>query len=993
MKPLQLKMTAFGPYLDEQVIDFQRLGGHGLFLIHGRTGSGKSSILDALCFALYGETTGGERDGQDMVTTLDRGAETKVVLDFEQGGTHYRVTRYPTQDVAKVRGEGLRTRQTEAKLENVSTGEVVAAKARDVTATVREMLRCDVEQFRQTVVLPQGDFRRVVTDDGSRREILARIFRTERFAELAERLKEYAKALAQQGREIREQRQSLLAELGAGNAADIVAKLAAAEEVVMAAVTLRDAARVAQDKALEERTVGQGLAADFDALNQLEGEAAALAADAERIDALAVVVDRATRAASLADARLNLEQRTADQLRLQADLLAAQESLARAQAELVTARENLAALEAREGPALEAADALFKQLQGQRENVAGLADKQRVMHDLTSELAAAKTRQLEATTAVESLQSRMRQLENEAAALATLAADVDAARSLHEATQADLAAQSDLEGLRSSVDEIDRLVATAQGADARERLEVAVRLHAPGLLAGALSEGEPCPVCGSVHHPSPSTGEDIGALTHAFEEFGEAAATIAGLLERRGAQVAAMADKRGSRRWTDRVPAREDLVIADQAAAERWAAAEAARTRSAVIATELGQLRRDKDEHQTALADMAAAVGRLQAQLQRGEGEIEGALRALPPECRDPAVFHEQLERSRSLAEELRRSLGVATAARDEARVAEAQAEAAVRGLTGQLAGAGEQLERMSREFGERVVEQGFVDRRDCEAAELQPAELRSLRESLERYRKDVAAVEAGKATLLTKLAGKDRPDLAALEAALSAAQERNAQAEASAGAAERHRDDIKRGQQRFKELEERDAGVAERRTAAVTLDQLANGQLTGRTKVKLETFVLQSIFHEVLEEGNRHLRHMTGGRYTLLLRESVGASASGLELDVRDNSAGTDTRPVATLSGGEGFLASLALALGLSEVAQRRSGGLELGALFIDEGFGSLDAQALDQVIDILRGLQDGRRMVGVISHVEELKRRIPAQLHVLPAHSGSKVEMLLNV
>ncbi|HET8984433.1 MAG TPA: SbcC/MukB-like Walker B domain-containing protein, partial [Trueperaceae bacterium] len=119
----------------------------------------------------------------------------------------------------------------------------------------------------------------------------------------------------------------------------------------------------------------------------------------------------------------------------------------------------------------------------------------------------------------------------------------------------------------------------------------------------------------------------------------------------------------------------------------------------------------------------------------------------------------------------------------------------------------------------------------------------------------------------------------------------------------------------------------------------------------------------------------------------------SGLELDVRDNAVGTDTRPVTTLSGGEGFLASLSLALGLSEVAQRRSGGLELGALFIDEGFGSLDAQALDQVVDILRGLQDGRRMVGVISHVEELKRRIPAQLHVVPGRDGSTVEMRLNV
>src|SRR5690606_11219246 len=153
-------------------------------------------------------------------------------------------------------------------LEDLSAGEVVAAKARDVTAAVKEMLRCDVDQFRQTVVLPQGDFRRVVTDDGSRREILARIFRTERFSELAERLKEYAKGLAQQGRDIREQRERLLADLGADNLSDIVAKLHGAEAELVAAAAQRGAARAAKDKALEDRTAGHGLHADFAELDR-----------------------------------------------------------------------------------------------------------------------------------------------------------------------------------------------------------------------------------------------------------------------------------------------------------------------------------------------------------------------------------------------------------------------------------------------------------------------------------------------------------------------------------------------------------------------------------------------------------------------------------------------------------------------------------------------------------------------------------------------------
>lgn len=993
MRPLELRITAFGPYLNEQVVDLEKLGEHGLFLIHGRTGSGKSSILDALCFALYGETTGGERDGQDMVTTLDKGAETRVVLEFEHNAKRYRVTRFPTQEVARVRGVGLRTRQTEATLENLSTGEVEAARARDVTAAVKEMLRCDVEQFRQTVVLPQGDFRRVVTDDGSRREILARIFRTERFAALAERLREHAKALAQLGREIRDQRERLLAGLEARNLADIVEKLARAEAELTAAVTVRDEARVAKDKAVEARTAGVGLAADFAELDRLTARATVLAAEAERIDALKGVVERAIRAASLADARDHLDQRAAEHGRVNDDLAAAQESLATAHGTLATARADFDTLEAAERHALQAAEARFAQLDGQRENVSGLAGKQLALLDLKSAAAGAEARSHSAATAVESSLARVKTLEDEATALVPLVADADAAKDMYRSTQADLDARSELDRLRAEVEGLAGLIADAQTDDAKEHLDAAVRANAPGLLAEALTEGEPCPVCGSVHHPAPSSSEDIGALAQAFEEFGKAAAHVAGLAERRNAAVATMANVMERRGWTELGPSLADLAAADEVAVARKAAAENARTRSGEVVDELARLRRDLGVEQSTRAGLSDEVTRLHGLIQRSEGEIEGALRALPAECRDPAAFQEQLEQSSSLVEDLRRRFGAATSALEAARLAEATAATTARGLAGQLATAGEALERTSQEFGDRLARQGFVDRSDFEAAELEPDELTAQRAVLDLYHKDVAEVEAGKATLGRRLAGTERPDLAALEAALIEAQAGVAGAESRAATAERQRDVIARGHQRFMELESRDAHLAERRAAAVTLDQLANGQLPGRTKLKLETFVLQSIFHEVLEEGNRHLRHMTGGRYTLLLRESAVASASGLELDVRDNSVGTETRPVATLSGGEGFLASLALALGLSEVAQRRSGGLELGALFIDEGFGSLDAQALDQVVDILRDLQDGRRMVGVISHVEELKRRIPAQLHVVPGRGGSTVELHLNV
>ena len=221
MRPLVLELSAFGPYLETQRVDFARLGEHGLFLIHGRTGSGKSSVLDALCYALFGKSTGDERKGEDFISTLDRGADTKVSLEYEHRGVRYRVTRRPTQEVAKRRGKGTTIRPTEATLEDLDSGEVIAAKAGDVTAAISEMLRCDVGQVRQTVVLPPGDFRRVVTEHKARREILASIFRTHRFGELALRLSDAAKELTNKGKALEEERARLLEEHGAENDEDV----------------------------------------------------------------------------------------------------------------------------------------------------------------------------------------------------------------------------------------------------------------------------------------------------------------------------------------------------------------------------------------------------------------------------------------------------------------------------------------------------------------------------------------------------------------------------------------------------------------------------------------------------------------------------------------------------------------------------------------------------------------------------------------------------
>ncbi len=1000
MKPLRLEITGFGPYLDTQVVDFERLGEHGLFLIHGRTGSGKSSILDALCFALYGETTGGERDGQDMVTTLGRGTgdaeptagETKVLLEFEHLGARYRAVRHPTQEVAKVRGSGTRTRQAEAVLENLSTGDVVATKVRDVTAAVREMLRCDVDQFRQTVVLPQGDFRRVVTDDSARRAILTRIFRTETFERLAERLKEYAKGLSGQGKAIRAERETLLAELGVANAGEIDALLTTTGASANAAAERRKAAVAAKDAAMEAKVAGDGVEADFVLLERLEGLAVALKARADEMTSLGEVVARATKAAALADSRNHLDSRSREHDRLRESLGEAEKDAERARAALAESSAALAALEAAERAALTTAEARLHQLRGQKDRVVGLVELQGSLETAWRDLEAAQERATDLQGSLATAATLIDELDGEAVRAAEAAADLDAARDALSTTTKDLEAWDNLESLRAELATLDSEIQRAHVEDALHHLEAAVSHNAPGLLAGGLVEGEPCPVCGSVHHPAPSTSHDISALTAAFEAFGTAAAEREGLAVRRDVLISRMASEQVPRGWTDERPPRDEVERLVVAAKDRMATAESAKARLVTLAGDLATARTAHGAAQTDLNGASATAADLRATVQGLEARINATLEALPEEYRDPAAFEANLASIETSVADLKRRFADAERAVTDTGKDEATAAATLKGLQGQLTTAAEALQGAGEEFARKLAASGFADRADFEAAELAPDDLEERRTELETYRAEVTNTDVEIGALKRKLEGKARPDLTALTSALDETQRLlNAAEEAWVAAARRH-DAVTRGHARFVALEKRDAELATRRDAAIKLDQLANGQLPGRVKLKLETFVLQSIFHEVLEEGNRHLRHMTGGRYTLLLRETAGASDSGLELDVRDNAAGAATRPVATLSGGEGFLASLALALGLSEVAQRRSGGTELGALFIDEGFGSLDADALDHVVGILRGLQDGHRMVGVISHVEELKRRIPARLHVVTGQAGSRVEMRLN-
>jgi exonuclease SbcC len=998
---LRLEVTGFGPYLDPQTVDFAVLGDHGLFLIHGATGSGKSSVLDAICFALFGATSGGERDGTDFVSTLKQAAipdpqdwpRTRVVFEFEHLGARYRVTRFPTQERAKKRGEGTLTEQTEGSLENLDTGKVLAAKATDVTAAVQEMLRCDLDQFRQTVVLPQGAFRKVVTDHKARRSILATIFQTRRFARLAERLKVLSAELVRAIEAKEGQRTELLRSAGAENAEalEVLVERAAADEAAVR--TRKDAADAARTQVHEAMMEGQRLADDFDQADRLRTKRQQLDERTEEAAAWREQAARAQRAARLAGDREHLDARLQEAAALAEQVRTAREALEQAESELRAADEGQAQLDARRGE-LEAAERQYQDLRALQPQVTRVAERRAERGALEEAARAAEQAVDAASERVRLGETRLQLAAEERKALRPRAAREPRVREAVARREADLVALERIETLRAELAGVEDAVRGLEtGEDPLARLTEAVRRHAPGLLADGLTNEAPCPVCGSVHHPSPAAADGgVEALEQAFHTFGEAAAEAEGQRQQARSLRDAMHETAVERSWGEAIPEPTTLHAALREASEDLASCQEASQALAALDDELDALNVGLPEQRAALDATKREAEQARGRLGAIDAAVEAVLQGLPEEHRDPEAFAQALADAEAAHRTLKEQFDVAAERTSAAREGRNAASTHLNTLEGQAKTADEALERLRETFAAKLQREGFGDRAGLEAATLEQDELDALVKGVAAYDEEVASVRRSLADLDARLEGKSRPDMAALAAAHDQAKAAYQEAEGAWTAAWQRSSGLAEAWSRFRDIERAQAKLRERATAAKRLSDTANGQLKGRARVDFETFVLQSIFYQVLQTANHHLHHMTGGRYSLHLRMDESASSRGLELDVSDHASGGEMREVRTLSGGEGFMASLALALALSEIAQQQSGGSELGALFVDEGFGSLDQRTLAQVVEILRGLQDDHRMVGVISHVDDLKRSIPVQLLVEPAERGSRIRMSLN-
>ncbi|MCH1866969.1 AAA family ATPase [Nocardioides sp. CFH 31398] len=984
MRVHRLEVTAFGPFAETVVVDGDALAADGLFLLSGPTGAGKSSVLDAICFALYGAVPGRRNEARALrCDRSDPGLATRVVLDVSLGDRRYRFTRSPAWERPKKRGDGTTTQQASASVQQ-RVGETWRHETNRLDEAgdlVGRLLGMTCSQFCQVAMLPQGEFSTFLqarSDD--RQQVLAQLFRTDRYDRIAAWLVEHRRATRRTEEAARVAVDAVRHRLG--EAAGTVPGDASPEGVLDDGwlADLRASTARAADVARDEDAAAH---ATLDATRaELESGLATARAQEAHTSARARqhVLDAAAPQRHREAARLDAARRAAPIALLDAQAAAAE-------ADLAVARRRWSAAAGRAG--VTDPDAVDGALQECRRRLGRLLDARPAETELGTARAdaaraarateAARAALARADDALAALPARVEELAEEHTRLGAVAAGLPG---LLEAG----ARARDARRAARTVVELEALLveATALADDARElkhaRHEAWLAVREARLegiaaeLAGGLAVGGHCPVCGSCDHPRPATrgadAVDLAAERRARASLDDAESALLAHTDRVQGLRVRLAGAREGAGGHDEAWWQQEQERLEQATTAATVARNGAARALRALAEAEGALTAAR-EHRSGLASEVAAAETAERSARTAADDAERRLRAL-------------LDAAGGLTGALEEAVTVTGAQ-------EAALEAAQR-AAGELATARAQAARSLAHAEASAVAHRFDDLAAARAAVLDDAERGRLEAAAQAHRDGLREVHAVLADPVVRAAAtEDAPDLAATRARLAAAEAmaRDAATRAAQARERRDRVDVLAGQHDAAVAAWLPAAEAARRAEA--LADLATGRSAdNRLRLSLSAYVLSWRLGQVVDAANVRLAPMTDGRFTLLHDAALptrGGRRGGLDLVVRDEWSGAARAPV-TLSGGETFVVSLALALGLADVVSQEAAadavGVDIDTLFVDEGFGSLDADTLEDVMGVLDDLRAGGRVVGVVSHVESMRERIGRRLEVTPGSAG---------
>ncbi|MBC6138679.1 SMC family ATPase [Listeria innocua] len=1019
MRPIKLTMQAFGAYAKKEVIDFEKLGTEQIFVISGKTGAGKSTIFDAISFAIFGKANTFDRESFSMRSHFATDKEiTEVTLVFRLKDKIYQISRIPQQEIAKQRGNGTTTSPQKAELYELIGDEMklLASSVRDVNTKMEELIQLNVDQFRQILMIPQGEFRELLVSDSKEKEvILQRLAHTVYYEKvenlLWEKQKEAEILVVEARKKVTE-----LAELSLPGI-EITGKTTSEISLLQTEAIRQEQAILAElesalsiirketSEAVEKVTLAKEQLLDWQNLDLYIEEVAKLEAEKDFYQVIANRIEAAKRASNLRsqDAlcirlkeQLETAVNTEKQVAREVELITNQflnakkqkEALAEQETALETNKRTLFQLEEMEPKIIELETVTIQKRRAEinwKEAADRLEKVMRTEQEIAAEL--------------QSMETRLSEINQAELAILEAINKRTTAETLIEKNQelVNKRMKMDLWNKQKQTEEqtLKQLLTEKLAIETTIKQEESnIQQEQAATLAAHLHEGDACPVCGSVSHPqlaeygesaSLTTLEEAKAKLHEKQlAINEVEKSIS-QLEWQLAEWADIADV--------------DLVAVEKLLAENRQLAKNLTDQINQLQTNVARkeniqgtfetLKNKQKELETEKNNTALQVESFHQEVQLASGKLSYLEQAIPADLRDKTIFDKKKnELSSSIKTHMEQVEQVDKVFR-QAEKETTRLESTLQSAEKTTLDAKEALQVQREVFKEAMKQNDFPTYEAYKQALMSVEELKSKEEQLADFERKRHLAISRRADLTEKLKNKQKPNIEQLESFMNEKQLELAQSEENTI---KQRDFVLKRKELAENYQNSIQAVEKAEENYADIGLLADSARgKNARRLTFERYILAMFLDTIIHRANHRLSKMTSGRFELKrkIEKAKGNVQSGLELEVFDEYTGL-TRHVKTLSGGESFKTSLALALSLAEVVQEMAGGISLETMFIDEGFGTLDPESLEVAVECLLETQENGRLVGIISHVPELKERISARLEVTATNHGSTTKFI---
>ncbi|MBM7580258.1 AAA family ATPase [Jeotgalibacillus terrae] len=1035
MRPLKLVMQAFGPYAGTETIDFSELGSKTMFVISGKTGAGKTTIFDAIAFALYGKTSGEERSAQDLRSDFaEENLQTSVDFTFLLKGKTYRILRSPIQQKKKSRGEGFTTINAKAEFYESIDGEeqLLASNISETEDQVNRLMQLDFHQFKQILMIPQGEFRTLLTSDSTDKErILQKLFHTESYRFFQDYLKSKSKELRNDAEKFSHERDRLYESINPIDHKELEEALNQENRHVQKVYSLAKNLVVTQNEKLNKlkNTITKQREEYKNVLIKIEN---------------ALYIDRAFKEYDQAVNDLReLDNHKEEIAKYKSDISVAKEAeviwpyfqeisykkeeLARRiqfknktdneLSEINKKRDqyeqNLQVL-LKQKPEIESKENKMSELESFKAKAESYQLKSKELNNLANDGVGEKEKLDKLKNELSDNENKIEKLLKEQqdwleaqrtfsenkVKLHHVKAIINLFKKLNQYKSAEQQLKADLIQKEKNYSE-------AVGNQKKEQsaLDQALNEQSANFaieLSKQLTHDEPCPVCGSIHHPAPAvTGGDTKADPAAHQKNLQSLHSEVIRLESACDHLKQKMEE--IRMDIDGVS--QDIqaseVFHEQKSLDDYQSSENQLENQQLLLSKklnVGEpsARREAFEQERSVIKQRIESAEVAVQKKRDDyiscrSQVTQLKNEIPEKYFNVSVLQKELALLQESIRQYSTQLSEAEKKYYEAENEFSALTERLKSAANEVAGAQDTLEHAKQQFDTALENSEFSQPEELKAARLEPQQLASLENKVSQYEKKKYALQEYTEKLSNDLKGVSKPDISIYHAEKEKIENDIAVFEEKVSTLSGY---VHHHEQILMQLEQNISASSEiekRYKLTGFLSEMANGQ--NELKLTFERFVLAYYLEDILIVANERLLKMTSGRYELHRKEdrSKGNKQGGLELLVMDHYTGQQ-RHVKTLSGGEAFKSSLALALGLADVVQSYAGGVSLETMFIDEGFGTLDPESLDQAIESLMDIQAGGRLVGVISHVPELKERIDARLEVFSSKGGSSTRFILE-